>query len=296
MKWLRGDTRVGAAMAEDTRTGLLLEDVRGWEEHEEGNHLRFVFYLPPSELSEERARSVENRLAPGLRETADQDEHAGAIAWSWVDDEDWAHAWKRFWKPQRIGRRLVVKPTWEPYPVQEGDVVVELDPGMAFGTGTHATTWMCMEWLETVVNGGERVLDVGTGSGILSISALLLGASSAVAVDNDPIAVRTASENAALNGVGDRMQIAASDLVEALDATDRFDIIVANIVADAIIALAPRLAPHRAPHAPFVASGIIVERVEDVRAALEAAGMRQQEWRTEGEWASVCSRQRGVPL
>lgn len=277
MQWLRGETTLPVEQAEDTRTRLLQADVRGWEEHDEPGQVRFVLYCAQAEDFEQRVAEIEARLD-------------AAVTWSAVDDEDWAHAWKRFWKPQRIGRRIVVKPTWEAFEAVADDVVIELDPGMAFGTGTHATTRMCLEWLELLLRGGERVLDVGTGSGILSVAAVRLGAREAVAVDNDPVAVRTARENAQLNAVDDKVRVEGSDLVSAVAPDHRFEVVVANIVADAIKGLAPLIIDRLADGACFVASGIIVERVDDVREALEGCGLRRQEWRVDGEWASVCAR------
>lgn len=277
MKYLRGEVEVDAERAEDVRTALLMAGLPGWEEHDQEARLRFDFYCAVTDDVEERKRSVEEKL--GMPAT-----------WTAVDDEDWAHAWKRFWKPQRIGRRLVVKPTWEPYEAQSDDLVIELDPGMAFGTGTHATTRMCMEWLETTVGGGEEVLDLGTGSGILSITAVLLGSHNAVALDNDPVAVRTARENVVLNHVEDRVRVDESDGTQVLESHHFFDIIVANIVADAIIGMSQNVAAHLAPGGSFIGSGIIIERVDSVREALIGAALTNQEWHTDGEWASVHAR------
>ena len=277
MEWLRGETAADIDGAEDVRTRLLLAGLKGWEEHDGPGQVCFVFYCARTDDLEARVAEVEGHLAAPVR-------------WSGVDDEDWAHAWKRFWKPQRIGQRLVVKPTWETFEAAPDDVVIELDPGMAFGTGTHATTRMCLEWLEQLVRGGERVLDVGTGSGLLSVAAARLGAREVLAVDNDPIATRTAAENVVLNQVAERVRVDDSALTAAVPAGARYDIVVANIVADAILALAPAIIGLLEEGACFVASGIIRERVDGVRGALEALGFAHQEWREDGEWASVSAR------
>ena len=130
-----------------------------------------------------------------------------------VDEDDWATAWKQYFKPIRVTERLTIKPTWEPYEASPGEQIIELDPGMAFGTGTHPTTSLCLRALESVIRDGDEVIDVGTGSGILAIGAVRLGASSVLAVDLDPVAVSSAGENAAINGMEDQIQVLQSDLM-----------------------------------------------------------------------------------
>ena len=202
-----------------------------------------------------------------------------------VADEDWAENWKQYYKPFRIGERLVVKPSWEPYAPAAGDVVVELDPGMAFGTGTHETTFMCMEMLQKHRRGGERVMDVGTGSGILAIAAAKLNASRVLAVDIDPDAVRVAKENIEKNGVADTVRAVAGDLVKG--ETMPCDLAVANIVADAICMLAGPLTRHLKSGGLLICSGIIREREADVLAAAKAAGYTVADRLTKGEWVAL---------
>ena len=163
-----------------------------------------------------------------------------------------------------------------------------LDPGLAFGTGGHETTSLCLEALDQLVQGGERVLDIGTGSGILAIAALKLGAASAEGVDIDPVAVRTAGENAALNGVADKLTVLVGDLSDK--ATGQYDLITANIVANAIISLAPALPSLMAPDAVFIASGVIDSRLEEVCAALTAAGLTVTEVREKRGWECILCR------
>ena len=186
-----------------------------------------------------------------------------------VEQEDWQNAWRKYYHPMDIGRRLAVVPSWQDYPT--GRIALRLDPGLAFGTGGHETTSLCLEALDELVAGGERVLDIGTGSGILAIAALKLGAAAAEGVDIDPVAVRTACENAALNGVADRFTGLEGDLSDK--ASGRYDIITANIVANAIIALAPAVPGLLAAGGRFIASGIIDTRADEVAAALAAAGL-----------------------
>lgn len=185
-----------------------------------------------------------------------------------LEEEAWAAAWKRFYKPMRMGDRLVVKPSWEPYAARRGDLVVELDPGMAFGTGTHATTRLCLEALERRVKPADVLLDWGTGSGILAIAAARLGAARVDAVDTDPVAVAVAQENARANGVGDRVQVRESGLPDS----GEYDGVVANLVADPIIAAAPSLRRLLRPGGWLVASGIVAERAEEVSLSLGGAG------------------------
>lgn len=206
-------------------------------------------------------------------------------------EEDWENAWKQHYHPLEIGKRLAVAPSWEPYQGQ-GRTVVKLDPGMAFGTGTHETTALCLELLDEHVRGGEVLLDVGCGSGILGVASVLLGASSALGIDIDPLAVRTAGENAALNGVEKAFTAVAGDL--SARAVGRYDIITANIVADAIIRLAPDIPPLLAEGGLFFASGIIVEREPEVLAALEAAGMQLVDRRQKRGWLALACRVQGA--
>ena len=203
-----------------------------------------------------------------------------------VADEDWSEVWKKYYKPFRIGSHLVVKPTWESYATREGDLVVELDPGMAFGTGTHETTNMCMELLETHMQRGLRVMDVGTGSGILAIAAAKLGAPSILAVDIDPDAVKVARENVHHNQVEQQVRVVQGDLVksEAMPC----ELAVANIVADAICMLAAPLTRHLVPGGLLICSGIIREREQDVQDALASAGYTPVQRLTKGEWVALC--------
>ena len=202
-----------------------------------------------------------------------------------VADADWAENWKKYYKPFRIGTHLVVKPTWESYDLRPGDVLVELDPGMAFGTGTHETTNMCMALLEKHLKDGMRVMDVGTGSGILAIAAAKLGAKDVLAIDIDPDAVKVAKENVLHNGVDAHVRVVQGDLVksEAMPC----ELAVANIVADAICMLAGPLTRHLLPGGLLICSGIIREREQDVLDAVRAAGYTVIDRMEKGEWVAL---------
>ena len=210
-----------------------------------------------------------------------------------VDDEDWANNWKKYYKPLEIGSRLLVLPSWEEKP-ETDRIVLKLDPGMAFGTGAHHTTRMCLEFLEKTVKEGDTMLDLGCGSGILSIAARLLGAVEATAVDIDPIAESIAYENAAMNGIGKdgyRVMIGnvLSDTHLKKKIAGQYPVVAANIVADVIIALAPIARPLVAPGGVFLVSGIIDERVDEVVQALRDAGFTVSEHSSAEGWnAFLC--------
>ena len=216
-------------------------------------------------------------------------------------EQDWANNWKKYFKPLKIGNRLVICPSWEEYTAKEYEVVLNLDPGMAFGTGTHESTKLCLEAAQKVIeqqksqheNEGLSVLDLGCGSGILSIAALLLGAEKAVAVDIDDLAVRIAAENAALNGiVKEQYTVLAGNVITETELQDKigygkYDIVFANIVADVIIALAPFLPKFMKKEGILIASGIIDSRKDEVIAGLKAYGISTTLVNTDKGWVGV---------
>jgi len=249
---------------------------------------RITFYLEAGEQGFAKLGEVRIALETLKRERTD----LGTLLMTLenVEDADWENNWKVFYKPMEIGERLMVIPDWEEADPR-GRAALRLNPGLAFGTGGHATTRLCLTALEKEIHGGERVLDLGCGSGILSIAALALGAGFAEAVDIDPKAVDVAYENAALNGVDrDRYAVRAGDVLS--DAGLRkemgtgYDVVVANIVSDVIIALAPAVRGLMKEGGRFLASGIIDSREEEVRAALEAAGLTVEEARASEGWVS----------
>ena len=211
-----------------------------------------------------------------------------------VEDADWENNWKAFYKPMEIGERLIVIPDWEEAD-PKGRVALRMNPGLTFGTGSHATTRLCLTALEREVKEGMRVLDLGCGSGILSIAALLLGAESAFACDIDEKAVGVAYENAALNGIGkERYTVRAGDILSDAGLQKEmgagYDIVVANIVSDVIITLAPAARRLMKEGGRFLTSGIIDDRAEEVRAALEAAGFAVEEANSSEGWFSFLCR------
>ena len=205
-----------------------------------------------------------------------------------VNDQAWTDIWKKYFKPFHAGSRLVIKPTWEPYSPEENDLIIEIDPGMAFGSGTHETTGMCLSLLEDNIHGGEDVIDVGTGSGILAIGAALLGAGHVLAVDIDPDAVKVAQENVDHNHVRQIVCVQQGNLLDRV--TDVCDICVANIISDVIISFASPLMNHIRPGGLFICSGIVSQRSDEVALALKTAGYDILQKVTKGEWTAFLSR------
>jgi ribosomal protein L11 methyltransferase len=203
--------------------------------------------------------------------------------YAWVQEEDWANAWKAFYKPTRVGQHFMIIPSWEQYELQESDVPLHLDPGMAFGTGTHTTTSLCLRRLEGLVKPGHRVLDVGTGSGILAIGAAKLGASPVVAIDIDPVSVKVAQENAERNGVTLDVRQATLDQVEA----EECDVIISNIIAAVIIDILPEVASRLKKGGKFLASGIIAEKRQQVIDAMLATWLLPGEVMEENGWVAI---------
>lgn len=212
-----------------------------------------------------------------------------------IREEDWANNWKQYFKPCNVGKKLRLVPTWEESSDRsseegraadrEGRKRLLIDPGMAFGSGQHETTRLCMELLEDYVGGGTDVLDVGTGSGILGIASLLLGARSAAGVDIDALSVKIAGENAELNGVGDRFRLICGDL--ASDVKGKFSVICANIVADVIIRLLPDTGRLLAPGGVIIVSGIIDTRLPDVEEECGRCGLAVRKLLTDKGWCAA---------
>lgn len=210
------------------------------------------------------------------------------LSFSWVEEEDWANAWRQYYKPVKVSEKLVVKPSWEDYRALPGEIVIELDPGMAFGTGTHPTTIHCLRLLEQWLDKGARIFDVGTGSGILAIAAALLGAKEVLALDIDPVALRVAEENIRRNRVADKVKVRKSNLLEAAEGVA--DIIIANLTADWVLRLASHCRGHLRAGGHLIGAGIIQQRLEEVVREVAKAGFAVQETIVEGEWSAVVMR------
>jgi ribosomal protein L11 methyltransferase len=205
-----------------------------------------------------------------------------------VRDEDWADAWKAYFPVLRVGRRVVIRPTWRRHRARTGDVVVAMDPGMAFGTGLHPTTRLCLAGLEPLADDGRlaeaRVLDVGCGSGVLAIAAVLLGAASASGVDIDPIAIEATEANAARNDLTGPVTARVGSLPSG---EPPFDIVLANLIAGVLVPLAPALRDEMRPGGTLLASGIFIDREAEVRTAFESVGLVVGERTAEGDWVAL---------
>jgi ribosomal protein L11 methyltransferase len=278
--------------------GLVINDEKALREHLDNNPAAWDF-VDEEVFSGLQGRSnVQFYLEDSIDGQAQLEEYRAALpgyalSVRRVCDEDWLNSWKAYFKPLEIGSRLLIVPEWEPVPDNTDRVILRIEPQNAFGTGTHASTRMCLEELETRRAGS--VLDLGSGSGILSVAALLFGADSAVACDVSPDAAAVCRDNARLNGIEDgQLHVYTGDILDSavlarITGGQRFDIVFANIIADVIIALAPLVRGLLAPGGVFICSGIIDGREAEVRDALETSGLRVLNARREENWHMLCA-------
>src|SRR5258706_2756985 len=251
-----------------------------------GEPVKVHAYLP-IDGKEEEARQ---RVAEGLWHLSSLGpQFVGDLQTRVVNEEDWANAWKDYYDVTHIGRRVVIRPSWRDYAPKDNEVVLELDPGMAFGTGLHPTTRMCLEQVEQRVQPGMRILDVGTGSGILALAAAKLGASEVYCIDNSSVAVESASANAAVNSLDDRITVVLGmlDEAEAKRMQSQYDMVLANIIARVIGSIAPHLAQALAPGGILIASGIIEERRHEAEQPLLDAGLKLVEAVMIDDWVTL---------
>ena len=244
-------------------------------------------YLPEDSQTETRCRILEKKLSY-LKERFDL---ISRISYKKLDDEDWAHAWKAYFWPLKISRHIVVKPTWREYQATPEEIVIELDPGMAFGTGTHPTTVLCVAMIEKYLKKGDDFLDVGTGSGILMIAAAGLGAARVCGIDKDETAVEIAAANLKLNAIlPPRFQVKTENLVD--ETKETYDIITANILTHVILELIVDIKRVLNPGGIFICSGIIEKNENQVTAALQNIGFEIIEVVSQEEWVAIVSRQK----
>lgn len=247
--------------------------------------VRIKAYLPYEEDFSSQIRQLQQSIQK-LRHYG-LDLGPNILKWVEVREEDWANSWKKYFKPISITPRLTIKPVWEEYQPQKdsAEIVIELDPGMAFGTGTHETTRMCLQALETYLTQGDRVIDVGCGSGILSIAAAKLGASQVLALDIDDVALRASQENTRLNRLEDRVVIKKNELLEGIQ--QPAELIVANLLTELILRLIPQTTQCLVDGGILIASGILKEKAEQVTQQLMSQGLQPLSQLTEGDWACL---------
>jgi ribosomal protein L11 methyltransferase len=215
----------------------------------------------------------------------------GTVAVNDVHEDEWAHAWKKYYKPVYVSERITIKPVWEEYtPKSADEFIIEMDPGMAFGTGTHPTTILCLRALEKYLQPGDRVYDVGTGTAILSIAAVKLGASHVLAMDLDEVAVRSAQANTELNQVSERITVKQNNLLDGIE--EQVEVVVANILAEVIVRFTDDVHRVLRPDGVFIASGIIQAREADVKIAMAKSGLEVIETVTIDDWVAIVAKKR----
>lgn len=252
-----------------------------------------TFYIEKTEEGSKIFKLLQEKiekLKTGTEDDFDQNIDLSHLEMNWklVDDADWKNKWKEYFKPSKLTDKIVVKPTWEDYKASEEELVIEIDPGMAFGTGTHPTTFLCIQLLEKYIEKEkDSVIDVGCGSGILSIAAALLGASDVKAVDIDPVAVDVSKYNVELNQLSSKIQVMEGDLTKGLDV--KAEIVVANLMADLIILLSRDISVHLRGKGIYISSGILIEKKEQVAFAIEACGFKILEILEEEEWCAIAA-------
>lgn len=249
-------------------------------------------YLPENNQGADMLTSIKNMLADVKKSDTDGVYGRLEAELASIREEDWANNWKQYFKPFTIGEKLAVKPSWEDYSGDDGRKILEIDPASSFGTGQHHTTRLCLELLEKSVKEGDKILDMGCGSGILSIAAMLLGAESAAAVDIEENAAATAQENARKNNIADEVYktyfgniLADEALADKID--DKYDIITANIVADVLIAMKDYFVRYLRKGGTLIISGIIEERMDEVLSAVEGVGFIRQAVSVKEGWAAA---------
>jgi len=272
--------------------GVVVEDPRiepeeGWPEDVIGrpDHYAVTGYFPDDNRTEKRCKILEEKLL----QFKDKLGLIYRMSYKELDEEDWAHSWKAYFRPQKIGRNMVVKPTWRDYRADRGEVVIELDPGMAFGTGTHPTTATCISMIENYLEKGNLFLDIGTGSGILMIAAAKLGAGKIRGVDNDEIAVHIAVENLKRNGVeAQRFFVTCANLAEGIK--EKYDIVAANILSQVILNLLNDIGGVLKVGGIFICSGIVDKNEKQVVTAMRNIGFEILEISSQDEWVAIAGR------
>lgn len=234
-------------------------------------------------------------LKNNLEKLADKNPNAISIHMNEsVEDQDWSKEWKKGYKPIRISDRLVIKPTWENYQIEKDEIVLEMDPGMAFGTGSHETTSLSLKEIESIDITDKSVLDIGCGSGILSIAAILFGAADALAIDIDPLAVKATIENALLNGVDEKITVREENILETSSIHSKYDVIISNTLFPIIKGIVPIVGTYLEQGGIFICSGILDTQKEEICEDLRAQNFKIIHSNTEGEWSSILAEKKDV--
>lgn len=257
-----------------------------------GTDVKIKGYFPAESFDNEKLGVIQHRVKELA--TFGLDPGKAEITVNGVEEEDWANSWKKFYKPTKIGNGVIIKPSWEPYELGEGEVIVEIDPGMAFGTGTHETTSMCVMLIEKYLGSRKVVFDVGCGSGILGITAAKLGAKNVLCADFDAMACKVAKENAKINEVSTIVEVRCGNLLDIIERDQKADMVVANIIADVIIGFSNDVEQFMEENAIFISSGIIKDRKQDVLDQFAKKQFQILEIVEQGEWVAIAIKKGGV--
>lgn len=253
---------------------------------EQSEDIKIQCYFSEEENITEILHNIENGLQ-SIKEFVNIGK--GLVEVDITNEEDWANNWKAYYKPFKVGNNILIKPTWEDIKEEEKEeIVIEIDPGMAFGSGTHETTSMCIELIQQHLKENDKVIDVGSGSGILGIAAAKLGASHTLCIDVDKNAVKVAKENVIINKVENKVDVICGDLLE--EVSNKAEIVIANIMADIIIYLTKSIKKVLKNDGIFISSGIIVSKVDEVKTAIIAEGFEILDIQIKGEWTAITAR------
>lgn len=298
-------------------TGLMIEDENDFKEFMENPNSNWdyideelveikreegvgiTFFVTDNASGNEMLSQIKSGLASLKENEKEFDLGTLNVKFKNIKEEDWANNWKKYFKPFPIGDKIMIKPSWEELKEETDKIILKIDPGHIFGTGTHETTQLCIEHIENYVKEGDKILDIGCGSGILSIASLLVGASYADAVDIDPNAINIAYENSDMNDIPrEKYNVMAGNILGDKElyekfATKSYDVVEANIVADIIVALSKMVPAFIKDNGIFISSGIITDRLDDVYNALDENGFTVLETKTKKDWAAIVSRYTG---
>lgn len=245
-------------------------------------------YFEKDEFIDDKIQTIKEKVH--MLPTYDLNIGSGEIFTSEVEEKDWNSEWKKYFKPIKIGNKIIIKPNWEEYKNNEDDIVINIDPGLAFGTGTHETTSMCIEEIEKYIKNSDVVFDIGTGTGILAITAAKLGSKRVIGIDVDENCVRTAKENVKHNREGTKVKIIKGNLLDSIN--EKADIVIANIIADIIIDISSYVGNYLKKDGIFISSGILINKINEVKSALTNNNFDIISTAQNGEWACVTAKKR----